>query len=130
MPTRDKAWKVIRAYNVEASPTFTGFTSKPKAYLINDFEIIDQAALDSLRASGPNPGVQEAASKAGRQASGTALGKVVARIGEAPKHIGLQGYPSLEQAEAFLKLPLVTSAESRAEKAVKTTRSFIVVAAP
>jgi uncharacterized protein (DUF1330 family) len=136
-PQRDKAYKAIRVYYVEANnPDFTGFTlqgSKPTAYWLREFEVTDQAAYDNapniVRAnSGLMERLQEANRQTGRQASGTATGKVVARTGEAPKHIALQGFPSVEQAEAYQKA--ATSALSQLPQTTKIIREYIVEAAP
>ena len=136
-PERDKAYKVARAYIVEAGPNFSGFTlqgQKPKAYWIRELEVINQAALDDLpnaiRAiSGLPEQIQEASRQAGRQATATANGKVVARVGEAPKKFALQGFSSLEQAEAFIKSPANTRTLPLLDKAEKITRQYIVEAA-
>ena len=137
IPQRDKAYKIIRGYIVEAGPNFTGFTlqgQKPKAYWIRELEVINQAALDDLpnaiRAiSGLPEQIQEASRQAGRQATATANGKVVARVGEAPKKFALQGFSSLEQAEAFIKSPANTRTLPLLDKAEKITRQYIVEAA-
>jgi uncharacterized protein (DUF1330 family) len=125
-PQADKGRKVIRSFTVEASPDFKGFTlegSKPKAYWIRELEVINQAALNNPPAS-PSPALQEASRQAGRQATGTANGKIIPRTGEAPKRFALQGFSSLEQAQAFIKSPVNTPVQ-----ATKTIREYIVEAA-
>jgi uncharacterized protein (DUF1330 family) len=133
-PQRDKAYKTIRSFLVEANnPNFTGFTqgSKPKAYWIRELEVIDQAALDGL-ANAVSPDLrqklQAAAQEAGNQATGTNGGKIIARTGEPPKRFALQGFSSLEQAEAYLKSPAYTSSLPLIDKAYKTTRAYLVEA--
>ena len=131
---RAKAFKTSRGYTVEAGPNFTGFTlqaSKPTAYWLREFEVTNQAAYDNL----PNTisqdvrnRLQEAGRQAGQQASGTANGKVVARLGgEPPKHIALQGFPNMEQAEAYQKS--ATSITSQLPQTTKTIREYIIEAA-
>ena len=131
-PQRAKAFKTSRGYTVEAGPNFTGFTlqaSKPTAYWLREFEVTNQAAYDNL----PNTisqdvrqRLQEANRQTGRQASGTATGKVVARVGEAPKHIAFQGFPSVEQAEAYQK---IANDAQLPPQITKTLREYIIEAA-
>jgi uncharacterized protein (DUF1330 family) len=124
-PQRDKAWKTIRTFAVEASPNFKGFNelkgSKPHAYVIGEVEVIDRAALSNLPS---DSGITDA----GGVPYGGVGGKVVARIGEPAKAITLWGFGSLEQAEAYMKSPAWDNRRPQLEKALKFTRSYIVEA--
>ena len=123
-PERDKVYKTTRAYLVEAGPNFKGFTlqgSKPKAYVINEIEVFDRAALGNAP---PDSSLRDA----GGQPTGVAVGKIVQRTGEPPKGVALWGFNNLEQAEAYLKSPAWANRLSQLEKGLKVTRSYIVEA--
>jgi uncharacterized protein (DUF1330 family) len=73
--------------------------AKPKAYQVTELEIIDNAAwqefVKAVRAS------QQAAS--GRNLR-TAMGKLVAYVGDPPKHVGITEFESLDQAVGIPQL--------------------------
>jgi uncharacterized protein (DUF1330 family) len=127
-PQRAKAFKTSRSFLVEAGPNFTGFTFQgPKpAYWIREQEVTDQAALDRANANVGNPSaaLQELSRQTGQRPSATAGQKIVARVGEAPKRFALQGFPTVEQAETFIKSPLNTA------QGTKIIREYIIEAAP
>jgi hypothetical protein len=65
---------------------------------------------------------------AGGHPTGVGIGKIVARIGEAPKGVTLVGWNNLEQLEAFYKSPTQANLRPQQEKAYKVIRSFVVEA--
>jgi uncharacterized protein (DUF1330 family) len=123
-PQRDKAWKVIRSFVVEGTgsyPTLQG----SKVYAISEYEPLDKSANDAYSKLAI-PAVQQA----GGRPSGVGIsGKIVARVGEAPKGVTLVGWDSIEKAEAYYKSPTSTSLQPQSDKARKVTRSFLVEAA-
>ena len=122
-PQRDKAWKVIRSFLVEGTgsyPTLQG----SKVYAISEYEPLDKSANDAYSKLAI-PAVQQA----GGHPTGVGIsGKIVARVGEAPKGVTLVGWDSLEKAEAFYKSPALTSLQPQSDKARKVIRSFFVEA--
>jgi uncharacterized protein (DUF1330 family) len=70
--------------------------TKPKAFTIAEVEILDKAALDAF-AKVAIPAVQEA----GGRSLNIPGGKVIARLGVAPKAVILVEWDSLEKAEAY-----------------------------
>jgi uncharacterized protein (DUF1330 family) len=97
-PQRDKAWKVTRSFLVEGTgsyPTLQG----SKVYAISEYEPLDKSANDAYSKLAI-PAVQQA----GGRPSGVGIsGKIIARVGQAPKGVTLVGFNGLEQAEAFYK---------------------------
>jgi uncharacterized protein (DUF1330 family) len=93
--------------------------TKPKAYSINEVEILDKAALDAF-AKAITPVVQEAGGK-----SLSLGGKVIARTGEAPKAVVIAEWDSLDKAEAYYKSTYSKFSPQR-DKAWKVIRAFVV----
>ena len=95
--------------------------AKPKAYIITESEVLDQATLAAYI-----PKAQAAAKAAGGTPGHISTGKVIAVTGEAPKRITASEWPSADQAQAYLKSPERAALDSERGKAFKTTRQFIV----
>jgi uncharacterized protein (DUF1330 family) len=94
---------------------------KPKAYLVSESEVLNQAELASYTAE-----ISKVQKAAGGRAFGT-RGKVVANVGTAPQRVGISEWDNLDQVQAYLK-----SAERKkvvdGNKAVKITRQYVVEA--
>jgi uncharacterized protein (DUF1330 family) len=97
--------------------------AKPKAYQVTELEIIDAAAwkdfVQAVRAT------QQAAS--GRNLR-TANGKVVAFVGDPPKHVGITEFDSLDQAVAYRNSPAFKDLDPLRNKAIKIVRQYTVEA--
>jgi uncharacterized protein (DUF1330 family) len=95
--------------------------AKPKAYQVTELEIIDDAAwktfVTAVRAS------QQAAS--GRNLR-TAMGKVVAFVGDPPKHVGITEFDSLDQALAYRSSQSFKDLDPLRNKAIKIMRQYTV----
>jgi uncharacterized protein (DUF1330 family) len=93
----------------------------PKAYLVSESEVLNQAELASYAAE-----IGKVQKAAGGRAFGT-RGKVVANVGTAPQRVGISEWDNLDQVQAYLK-----SAERKkvvdGNKAVKITRQYVVEA--
>jgi uncharacterized protein (DUF1330 family) len=96
---------------------------KPKAYQVTELEIIDEEAwktfVQAVRAS------QQSAS--GRNLR-TARGKVVAFVGDPPKHVGITEFDTLDQALAYRNGPAFKDLEPQRSKAIKIVRQYTVEA--
>ena len=98
--------------------------AKPKAYLVTESEILDQAALAdyapkaqaNAKAAGGKPGIVPA------------NGKIVALIGDAPKRFSVSEWESLDAAQAYYKSPARQALNDLRAKAQKVHRQFIVEA--
>ena len=94
---------------------------KPKAYQVTELEIIDEEAwktfVQAVRAS------QQAAS--GRNMR-TARGKVVAFVGDPPKHVGLTEFDSLDAAVAYRNGQAFKDLDPLRNKAIKIVRQYTV----
>jgi uncharacterized protein (DUF1330 family) len=95
--------------------------AKPKAYIITETEVIDAAALAAY-----SPQIRAAIDAAGGRRIAPAGSKTVAFVGEAPKRIGINEWESLEKAQAFRNSAAYKNLAPQRDKAVKTTRSFVV----
>jgi uncharacterized protein (DUF1330 family) len=95
--------------------------AKPKAYQVTELEIIDNAAwqefVKAVRAA------QQAAS--GRNLR-TAMGKVVAFVGAAPKNVGITEFDSLDQAVAYRNSQAFKDLDPLRNKAIKIVRQYTV----
>src|SRR5262245_48063278 len=69
--------------------------AKPKAYIVTDIEVLDTAANAAF-----TPLIRASQQAAGGRNLGTAGGKIVAFVGEAPKSVGIVEWDSLD-AEAW-----------------------------
>src|SRR5262245_18475897 len=97
--------------------------AKPKAYLVTESEILDQAALDSYM-----PGVSTALPAGrGRFLAGPGVTKATAIVGTAPQRFGIVEFDTVDQAQAWMKSPAREALAAQRNKAVTITRQFIVV---
>jgi uncharacterized protein (DUF1330 family) len=98
--------------------------AKPKAYLVSETEILDQAALAeyspkaqaNLKAAGGRGGVVPA------------NGRIIGLIGEPPKRFGVSEWESVEQLQEYYKSPPRQALNDLRAKAQKVHRQFIVEA--
>jgi uncharacterized protein (DUF1330 family) len=97
--------------------------AKPKAYTVSELETLDATAIAAFV-----PAIQAAQQAAGGRNLHTAGGKVVALEGTAPKRVAVTEWNSLEQAEAFYKSKAWNDLAPQRDKAVKTTRRYVVEA--
>ena len=95
--------------------------AKPKAYQVTELDVIDAAALKVF-----GPLVTNA--PGGRNLR-TVNGKVVAFGGDAPKHIAITEWDSLDQAVAFLNGKAEKDLSPQRDKAIKIIRQYVVEAA-
>jgi uncharacterized protein (DUF1330 family) len=96
--------------------------AKPKAYLVTESEILDQAALDSYI-----PGVTGALpAGGGRFLAGPGATKAIAIVGAAPQRFGIAEFDTVDQAQAWMKSPAREALAAQRNKAIKITRQFIV----
>ena len=96
--------------------------AKPKAYLVTESEILDQAALDSYM-----PGVTSALpAGGGRFLAGPGVTKAIAIVGTAPQRFGIAEFDTVDQAQAWMKSPAREAIAAQRNKAIKITRQFIV----
>ena len=97
--------------------------AKPKAYMVTELEVIDAEA---------NKAFTQAVRAAQQQASGrnlrTAYGKVVAFVGDPPKHVGITEFDSLDQAVAYRNSQGFKDLDPLRNKAIKITRQYTVEA--
>ncbi len=96
--------------------------AKPKAYLVTESEIVDQAALDSYipAVAGALP------AGGGRFLAGPGATKATAIVGTAPQRFGIVEFDTLDQAQAWIKSPAREALAAQRSKAIKITRQFIV----
>jgi uncharacterized protein (DUF1330 family) len=96
--------------------------AKPKAYLVTESEVVDQAALDSYI-----PGVNSALpAGGGRFLAGPGVTKATAIVGTAPQRFGIAEFDTVDQAQAWMKSPARAALDAQRNKAIKITRQFIV----
>jgi uncharacterized protein (DUF1330 family) len=97
---------------------------KPKAYTISETESLDAAAQAAY-----TPRAQAALKDAGGRTFNTGGGKVVGLEGAPPpKRVVINEWDSLEQAQAYYKSKAWNDLAPERDKAVKTTRRYIVEA--
>lgn len=97
----------------------------PKAYLVTETEVLDEAALAAyvpkaqaaVRAAGGRPGYVSSTG-----------GKIVAVVGEAPKRYGISEWDGLAKAQAWLNSADRKALAPDRERAFKTTRQFVIEA--
>jgi uncharacterized protein (DUF1330 family) len=97
--------------------------STPKAYVISEITIIDQAAQEAYL-----PKVSEAIKSSG----GTFIargGRIVALEGETPKRVTVVAYDSLEKAQAARTSASWKALQAERDKAIKV-RAYIVEGLP
>ena len=120
VPYREKAWKNVRSFLVEGTGSYPTLQVS-KILTMSEYELLDKTANENY-SKVAIPAVQSA----GGHPTGVGIGKIIARIGEAPKGVTLVGWDSLEKAEAYNKSPASTSLQPQSDKARKVTRSFMV----
>jgi uncharacterized protein (DUF1330 family) len=97
--------------------------AKPKAYIITDIELLDAAANAAF-----TPLIRASQQAAGGRNLGTAGGKIVAFVGEAPKSVGIVEWDSLDAAVAWRNGNAWKDLSPQRDKAVKIIRQFAVEA--
>ncbi|MBV8696613.1 DUF1330 domain-containing protein [Bradyrhizobium sp.] len=96
--------------------------AKLKAYSVSELEILDASAQAAYL-----PAARKAIEAAHGQALRTAAGRVVQiEGGPAPKNVGIVEWGSLDEAVAFYKSKAWTDLAPERDKAVKTTRRYVV----
>jgi uncharacterized protein (DUF1330 family) len=98
--------------------------AKPKAYIVTESEILDQAALAEYA---PKAAANSKAA-GGRSGVVPANGKIVGLIGEPPKRFSASEWESLEKAQAYYNSPERQALNALRAKAQKVHRQFIVEA--
>jgi len=99
--------------------------AKPKAWSVSELETLDAAARTAFV-----PVVQAAQKAAGGRIFNTGGGRIAASEGAAaPKSVAITEWDNLEQAQAFYNSKAWKDLTPQREKAVKTIRRYIVVAA-
>jgi uncharacterized protein (DUF1330 family) len=97
--------------------------AKPKAYQVTELELLDAEA---------NKAFTQAVRASQSQASGrnlrTAYGKVVAFVGDPPKHVGITEFESLDQAVAYRNSQAFKDLDPLRNKAIKIIRQYTVEA--
>ena len=97
--------------------------AKPKAYQVTELEVIDaeanKAFTQAVRAS-----LQPASGRNLR----TAYGRVVAFVGDPPKHVGITEFDSLDQAVAYRNSQAFKDLDPLRNKAIKIVRQYAVEA--
>jgi uncharacterized protein (DUF1330 family) len=96
--------------------------AKLKAYSVSELEILDAPAQAAYL-----PAARKAIEAAHGHALRTAAGRVVQIEGEpAPKSVGTVEWDSLDEAVTFYKSKAWTDLAPERDKAVKTTRRYVV----
>src|SRR5262245_15572274 len=95
--------------------------TKPKAYIVTETEVLDQAALAAY-----TPQAQAAVKAAGGLPGLVASGKIVALVGEPPKRFGVSEWENVEKAQAWYGSAERKALAPQRDKAFKVIRSFIV----
>jgi uncharacterized protein (DUF1330 family) len=98
--------------------------AKPKAYLVSESEILDQAALAEYA---PKAAANVKAA-GGRGGVVPANGRIIGLIGEPPKRFGVSEWESVEQLQEYYKSPQRQALNDLRAKAQKVHRQFIVEA--
>jgi uncharacterized protein (DUF1330 family) len=97
--------------------------AKPKAYIVTEIEVLDPAANAAF-----TPPLRASQQAAGARNLGTAGGKIVAFVGEAPKSVGIAEWDSLDAAVAWRNGNAWKELSPQRDKAVKIIRQFAVEA--
>ena len=96
--------------------------AKLKAYSVSELEILDASAQAAYL-----PAARKAIEAAHGHALRTAAGRVVQIEGvPAPKSVGIVEWDSLDEAVTFYKSKAWTDLAPERDKAVKTTRRYVV----
>jgi uncharacterized protein (DUF1330 family) len=94
--------------------------ARSPAYVINEFEIIDEAAFKEF-----TPKVEESVRAAGGKFLTRGSGQIIPLDGQAPKRVNMQVYESLEKAQAWRAGAAWKDLTPLREKALKI-RAYIV----
>src|SRR5262245_6418350 len=97
--------------------------AKPKAYIVTDIEVLDTAANAAF-----TPLLRASQQAGGGRNLGTAGGKIVAFVGEAPKSVGITEWDSLDAAVAWRNSNAWKELSPQRDKAVKIIRQLAVEA--
>jgi uncharacterized protein (DUF1330 family) len=97
--------------------------AKPKAYIVTDIEVLDTAANAAF-----TPLIRASQQAGGGRNLGTAGGKIVAFVGEAPKSVGITEWDSLDALVAWRNSNAWKELSPQRDKAVKIIRQFAVEA--
>jgi uncharacterized protein (DUF1330 family) len=97
--------------------------TKPKAYQVTELEIIDAAAWKTFVQA-----VRTTQQLAGGRNFRTAMGKVVAAVGDPPKNVGITEFDSLDQAVAYRNSQAFKDLDPLRNKAIKIIRQYAVEA--
>ncbi len=97
--------------------------AKPKAYIVTEIEVINDAAQAAYR-----PLVQGSIRSGGGRIFNTAGGKTVAFTGDAPRIVAITEWDSLEQAQAWRNSAAFKNLIPQRDKAQKEIRSYAVEA--
>jgi uncharacterized protein (DUF1330 family) len=96
--------------------------AKLKAYSVSELEVLDASAQAAYL-----PAARKAIEAAHGHALRTAAGRVVQIEGTpAPKNVGIVEWDSLDEAVTFYKSKAWTDLAPERDKAVKTTRRYVV----
>ena len=90
------------------------------------YTVVENQVIDATLAAAVVSRIASAQAAAGGRNLGTGGGKIVALEGPAPARVGITEWESLEKAEAFYKSKAWTDITPDREKAIKTTRQFLV----
>lgn len=97
--------------------------SKPKAYTVNETEVLDAAALAVYV-----PLAQAAIDAAGGHNFNTVGGRIIAGVAAPPKRVSIIEWDSVEQVQAFANSAAWKNLAPLREKAYKSTRAYTVEA--
>jgi uncharacterized protein (DUF1330 family) len=95
--------------------------AKPKAYLVTESQIIDNAAAQASAQQ-----IQSVIQAAGGRTLISTRGKITAVVGPAPVRFGVSEWENIDKAQAYMNSPERKALEPAREKGVKTVRQFIV----
>ena len=95
--------------------------SKPKAYLVTETEVLDEAALAAL-----TPQTQAALRAAGGRSIAPAAGKIIAVAGGAPpKRVSISEWETVDKAQAYRESAGWKDLSPQRDKAIKLIRAYI-----
>jgi uncharacterized protein (DUF1330 family) len=97
--------------------------AKPKAYVVAEYEVVDNAALAAYI-----PVARPLGRAAGERTLYTTGGRIVAGVGEPPKRVTIIEWDSIEQAQAYYNSPEYTNRVPQQQKALRYTRAYFVEA--
>ena len=94
---------------------------KPKAYLVTETQILDDAAAIAISQK-----IGDVIRTAGGRTIIAARGKITAVQGAAPIRFGVSEWESIEKAQTYLNLPERKALAPEYDKAIKIVRQFII----